>query len=70
MYYKKLRDIYREYESGPTHKKIAQILGTSEYYARKCLRTGCFTIQDKRKILNDLGIDDKKRAEEIFPILG
>lgn len=71
MYYRSLRKIYRYIEPGrPTHESLAKVLDCTGYYARKCLRTGCFTIQDKRRILLDLGVDDADKAAEIFPVMG
>lgn len=70
MYYKRLRDVYRQYEPGATHRKIASVLGSSEYYAQECLRTGRFTIQDKLAICEDLGVDDPVQISKLFPVLG
>lgn len=68
MYYRKLRQLYRDRGQGRTHIRIAEVLGASEYYARKCLRTGSFTIQDKLLILRDLDMEDQ--PEKVFPTLG
>lgn len=69
MYYRNLRRLYRDRGTGRTHEKIAQALDTSGTYAKKCLSTGCFSIDDKRLILDDLGLE-YDAADRIFPVLG
>lgn len=69
MLYRKLRSEYRRQGQGPTANKIAPVLGSSISYARKCLSTGSFTVEDKYRILHDLQLDPE-RAVEVFPPLG